>query len=181
MTGSQGVCGGVIVYGRSDATLKPGGVRIGTAEIYRIVENLPEVTDSLVIGQPWRGDIRVVLYIKLKLGFSLDNLLKSKIRNTLQTKASAKHAPGLIIEVDKIPYTRSGKKVELAVKKAVEGQAVLNRDALKNPGTPQRRVLVWPAPPHNVGCSLAAQAPSTFSWAWLAHCGLRRHSRADVT
>lgn len=80
-----------------------------------------------------------------------------------------------------IPYTLSGKKVELAVKKAVEGQAVLNRDALKNPGTPQRRVLVWPAPPHNVGCSLAAQAPSTFSWAWLAHCGLRRHSRADVT
>lgn len=133
ITGSQGKCGGVIVYGRSDATLKPGGVRIGTAEIYRIVENLPEVADSLVIGQPWRGDIRVVLYIKLKLGFSLDNLLKSKIRSTLQTKASAKHAPGLIIEVDKIPYTRSGKKVELAIRDIAMGLEPTNREALQDP------------------------------------------------
>ena len=133
ITGSQGTCGGVIVYGRSDATLKPGGVRIGTAEIYRIVENLPEVADSLVIGQPWRGDIRVVLYIKLKLGFSLDNLLKSKIRSTLQTKASAKHAPGLIIEVDKIPYTRSGKKVELAIRDIAMGLEPTNREALQDP------------------------------------------------
>ena len=133
MTGSQGVCGGVIVYGRSDAILKPGGVRIGTAEIYRIVEDLPEVADSLVIGQPWRGDIRVVLYVKLKSGFSLDNVLQSRIRSALQTKASARHAPGLIIEVDKIPYTRSGKKVELAIRDIAMGLEPTNREALQDP------------------------------------------------
>ena len=133
MTGSNGTCGGVIVYGRSDATLKPGGVRIGTAEIYRIVEELSEVEDSLVIGQPWRGDIRVVLYIKPIQGRQLDDELKSAIREALKTKASARHVPGLILQVEKIPYTRSGKKVELAVRDIAIGRSPANRDSLADP------------------------------------------------
>ena len=132
-TGSQGTCGGVIVYGRSDATLKPGGVRIGTAEIYRIVEDLPEIDDSIVIGQPWRGDIRVVLYVKLEDACELTPALESKIRTALKTQASARHVPGLIIKVNRIPYTRSGKKVELAVRDIAMGCEPANREALQDP------------------------------------------------
>ena len=125
--------GGVIMYGRSDATLNPGGVRIGTAEIYRQVEQLEEIEDSLVVGQNWKNDVRVVLFVKLAEGVSLTDELKDKIRQTIRTNASPRHVPAKIIAVPDIPYTLNMKKVELAVKKTIQGQAVLNKDALKNP------------------------------------------------
>ena len=133
ITESQGRCGGIVVYGRSDATLNPGGVRIGTAEIYRVVEQLPEVVDSLVIGQPFRDDIRIVLYVKLDSGITLSDELQQKIRRTLGQQASARHIPGLVIQVAKIPYTRSGKKVELAVRDIALGLEPSNREALQDP------------------------------------------------
>ena len=125
--------GGVVIYGRSDATLNPGGVRIGTAEIYRQMEQLPEIEDSLVIGQNWQNDVRVVLFVKLTADVQLTDDLKSKIRATIRTNASPRHVPRKIIEVPAIPYTLNRKKVELAVKKIIEGQPVLNKDALSNP------------------------------------------------
>ena len=125
--------GGVVIYGRSDATLNPGGVRIGTAEIYRQMEQLPESEDSLVIGQNWQNDVRVVLFVKLTADVQLTDDLKSKIRATIRTNASPRHVPRKIIEVPAIPYTLNMKKVELAVKKIIEGQPVLNKDALSNP------------------------------------------------
>ena len=133
LTGSQGSCGGIIVHGRSDATLKPGGVRIGTAEIYRVVESLTEVDDSIVVGQPWRGDIRVVLFVKLAENIELDDKLKSRIRDWIRREASARHVPALIIQVPEIPYTRSGKKVELAVRAIVCGDELSNRGSISNP------------------------------------------------
>ncbi|MBA63440.1 MAG: acetoacetate--CoA ligase [Planctomycetaceae bacterium] len=133
LTGTQGRCGGVIVYGRSDATLNPGGIRIGTAEIYRVVEQLSAVEDSLVIGQPWRNDIRIVLYVKLRAGRHLTDELQQEIRVSLAERASARHVPGLIIEVEKIPYTRSGKKVELAVRDIAMGIEPSNRKVLQDP------------------------------------------------
>jgi acetoacetyl-CoA synthetase len=126
--------GGVVIYGRSDATLNPGGVRIGTAEIYRLVEGLPQVEDSLVVGQDWKGDVRVILFVKLAQGQSLTEDLKKTITATLRTNASPRHVPAKIIAVPEIPYTLNMKKVELAVKKAIEGKAILNKDALSNPG-----------------------------------------------
>ncbi len=125
--------GGVIIYGRSDATLNPGGVRIGTAEIYRQVETLDEVEDGLVIGQQWNHDIRVILFVRMKEGISLTEDLKNRIKKTIRENASPRHVPAKIIEVPDIPYTLNMKKVELAVKKVVHNQPVLNRDALKNP------------------------------------------------
>ncbi len=125
--------GGVIIYGRSDATLKPSGVRIGTAEIYRQVELIPEITDSLVVGQDWDNDVRIILFIKLREGVQLADELVNKIRTTIRQNASPRHAPAKIIPVDDIPYTISGKKVELAVRKLIHGQEVQNRDALANP------------------------------------------------
>lgn len=125
--------GGLIIYGRSDATLNPGGVRIGTAEIYRQVEQLDEVDDSLVIGQDWKNDVRVILFVKLANGYSLDKPLANKIREAIRTNASPRHVPAKIIDVPDIPYTLNMKKVELAVKKVVQGKPVLNKDALKNP------------------------------------------------
>ncbi len=125
--------GGVVIYGRSDATLNPGGVRIGTAEIYRQVESLEEIEDSLVVGQSWKGDIRVVLFVKLKPGQALTDELQKTIRTTLRSNASPRHVPAKIIPVADIPYTLNMKKVELAVKKVIEGKAVLNKDALSNP------------------------------------------------
>ena len=125
--------GGVAIYGRSDATLNPGGVRIGTAEIYRLVEAVPGVEDSLVIGQSWKNDVRVVLFVKLAEGIELTEELKDTIRQTLRTNASPRHVPAKIIGVPAVPYTLNMKKVELAVKKVVEGLPVLNRDALSNP------------------------------------------------
>jgi acetoacetyl-CoA synthetase len=125
--------GGVIIYGRSDATLNPGGVRIGTAEIYRQVETLDEVEDSLVIGQQWNNDVRVILFVRMKEGISLTEDLKNRIKKTIRENASPRHVPAKIIGVPDIPYTLNMKKVELAVKKVVHNQPVFNRDALKNP------------------------------------------------
>ena len=125
--------GGVTIYGRSDATLNPGGVRIGTAEIYRQVEQLDEIEDSLVIGQPWKNDVRVILFVKMMAGYALTDDLKDKIRNTIRANASPRHVPAKIVEVPDVPYTLNMKKVELAVKKAIAGQKVLNKDALRNP------------------------------------------------
>ena len=125
--------GGFVIYGRSDATLNPGGVRIGTAEIYRQMDQLAEIDDSLVIGQSWNNDIRVVLFVKMAPGMELTDALKNKIRTTIRTNASPRHVPQKIIEVPAIPYTLNMKKVELAVKKIIEGKPVLNKDALSNP------------------------------------------------
>jgi acetoacetyl-CoA synthetase len=125
--------GGVIVYGRSDATLNPGGVRIGTAEIYRQVETIPEILDSLVVGQDWENDVRVILFVKLPAGHELDESLLKRIRNAIRKNASPRHVPAKIIAVPDIPYTLSGKKVELAVRNVVHGREVKNRFALANP------------------------------------------------
>jgi acetoacetyl-CoA synthetase len=125
--------GGVKIYGRSDATLNPGGVRIGTAEIYRVVEALPEINDSLVVGQEWKGDERVVLFIKLNPGVSLDQPLVDKIKMVIREQCSPRHVPSKIIPIADIPYTINGKKVEVAVKKIIHGEAVVNQDALANP------------------------------------------------
>jgi len=125
--------GGITMYGRSDATLNPGGVRIGTAEIYRQVEMLDEIEDSLVVGQNWKNDVRVILFVKIAGGHELTDDLKNKIRKTIRTNASPRHVPAKIIEVPDVPYTLNMKKVELAVKKTIQGEAVLNKDALKNP------------------------------------------------
>jgi len=125
--------GGVTFYGRSDAILKPSGVRIGTAEIYEVVETLPEIADSLAIGQSWKGDQRIILFVKLAPGFKLTEDLKNIIRNVLRNKASPRHVPSLILETPDIPYTFSNKKVEIAVTNIIHGEPVTNRDALTNP------------------------------------------------
>ena len=125
--------GGVVMLGRSDATLNPGGVRIGTAEIYRQLEQLPEIDDSVVVGQNWKDDVRVILFVKLAPGHELTEALKAKIKQTIRTNASPRHVPAKILSTPEIPYTLNMKKVELAVKKIIEGRAVLNRDALGNP------------------------------------------------
>ena len=125
--------GGAVIYGRSDATLNPGGVRIGTAEIYRQVEALEEIEDSLVIGQKWKNDVRVVLFVKPAPGHNLDEALRQKIRDTIRANASPRHVPAKILKAPDIPYTLNMKKVELAVKRVVEGAKATNRDALKNP------------------------------------------------
>lgn len=125
--------GGVKIFGRSDATLNPGGVRIGTAEIYRQIDQMPEIEDSLVIGQNWKNDVRVILFVKTAPGVALDEALKDRIRALIRANASPRHVPAKIIAVPDVPYTLNMKKVELAVKKMVEGKPVDNRDALKNP------------------------------------------------
>jgi acetoacetyl-CoA synthetase len=124
---------GVIMYGRSDATLNPGGVRIGTAEIYRQVETMDEIEDSLVVGQDWDNDVRVILFVKLKDSMELTDELVNKIKTTIKMNATPRHVPAKIIPVADIPYTINMKKVELAVKKVIEGKPVLNTDALSNP------------------------------------------------
>ncbi|MFW5901990.1 MAG: acetoacetate--CoA ligase, partial [Thermodesulfobacteriota bacterium] len=125
--------GGVKIYGRSDATLNPGGVRIGTAEIYRQVDLLDEIADSIVVGQSWKNDVRVVLFVKMAEGCQLTDELKQKIRKHIRSEATPRHVPAKIIEVPDIPYTLNMKKVELAVKNMIEGRSVKNRDALQNP------------------------------------------------
>jgi len=125
--------GGVIIYGRSDATLNPGGVRIGTAEIYRQVENIPEVLDSLVVGQDWDNDVRVLLFVKLRDGVELTADLIKHIKTTIRRNTTPRHVPAKVIAIADIPYTISGKKVELAVRKVIHNQAVKNKDALANP------------------------------------------------
>ena len=133
LTESQGTAGGIVVYGRSDATLNPAGVRIGTAEIYRLVETLPEVEDSIVIGQPWKGDARVVLFVKLSSGVFFSDELMVKIKKTIRSGATPRHVPAIIFPVEKIPYTISGKKVELAVLEVVQGRYPKNKEALADP------------------------------------------------
>jgi len=125
--------GGVIMYGRSDATLNPGGVRIGTAEIYRQVDLLEEIEDCVVVGQNWKNDVRVILFVKMTQGYELTDEIVAKIKNTIRTTASPRHVPALILPVPDIPYTHNMKKVELAVKKVIHNQPVLNKDALSNP------------------------------------------------
>jgi len=125
--------GGVTFYGRSDAVLKPSGVRIGTAEIYNQVEKLEEIADSLAIGQIWEGDQRIILFVKLALGVSLTEDLKNKIRKTLREKASPRHVPTIIMPMPDAPYTLNMKKVEGAVTNIIHGRPVVNRDALMNP------------------------------------------------
>jgi len=124
---------GMVIHGRSDAVLNPGGVRIGTAEIYRQVEQLDEVAESLVIGQDWQGDVRVVLFVRLREGLKLDDALVEKIKGRIRANTTPRHVPGKIVQVTDIPRTRSGKIVELAVRNLVHGQPVKNVEALANP------------------------------------------------
>jgi acetoacetyl-CoA synthetase len=125
--------GGVVMYGRSDATLNPGGVRIGTAEIYRIIDQMDEVEDSVVVSQSWKNDVRVLLFVKMSDGFHLNDQLRDKIKQLIRTKASPRHVPKKIISIPDIPYTLNMKKVELAVTKTIHGQPVGNEDSLRNP------------------------------------------------
>ncbi len=124
---------GFIIYGRSDATLNPGGVRIGTAEIYRQVEQLPEIIESLAVGQQWNGDERIVLFVRLRDGLDLDDDLRARIANRLRAHASPRHVPAKIVQVADLPRTKSGKLVELAVRQIIHGRDVKNREALANP------------------------------------------------
>jgi acetoacetyl-CoA synthetase len=124
---------GMVIHGRSDAVLNPGGVRIGTAEIYRQVEQLDEVAESLVIGQDWQNDVRVVLFVRLRDGLRLDDALAAKIKSRIRANTTPRHVPAKIVQVTDIPRTRSGKIVELAVRNLVHGQPVKNVEALANP------------------------------------------------
>ena len=126
---------GMIIYGRSDAVLNPGGVRIGTAEIYRQVEQLHDVVESLVIGQSWDDDVRVVLFVHLREGLTLDEELIAKIKHQIRSNTTPRHVPARIVQVTEIPRTKSGKIVELAVREVVHGRPVKNREALANPQT----------------------------------------------
>jgi acetoacetyl-CoA synthetase len=125
--------GGVIIYGRSDATLNPGGVRIGTAEIYRQVEKLDEVIESICVGQDYEGDVRVVLFLRLRDGVELDDDLRDRIRRTIRANATPRHVPAVILAVPDIPRTVSGKITELAVRDVIHGRPVKNTSALANP------------------------------------------------
>jgi acetoacetyl-CoA synthetase len=129
--------GGMVIYGRSDAVLNPGGVRIGTAEIYRQVEHLPEVLESLAIGQDWppgrHGDVRVVLFVRLREGLTLDAALIAAIKNQIRANTTPRHVPARVVQVADIPRTRTNKIVELAVRHVVHGRAVKNIEALANP------------------------------------------------
>jgi acetoacetyl-CoA synthetase len=124
---------GFVILGRSDAVLNPGGVRIGTAEIYRQVERLPEIQESIAVGQEWEGDVRVVLFVRLRPGAQLDDTLAKRIRDTIRANTTPRHVPARIIAVPDIPRTISGKIVELAVRNVIHGRAVRNTDALANP------------------------------------------------
>ena len=125
---------GLIIYGRSDAVLNPGGVRIGTAEIYTAVEGLEEVAEALAVGQDWQGDVRVVLFVRLQNGRQLDAALEERIRSAIRTRTTPRHVPAKIIAVPDLPRTLSGKLTELAVRNVIHGLPVQNRDALANPG-----------------------------------------------
>ncbi|MBI2090498.1 MAG: acetoacetate--CoA ligase [Deltaproteobacteria bacterium] len=125
--------GGITFYGRSDSTLKPSGVRIGTAEIYAVADSIEGIADSLAIGQNWQGDQRVILFVKMSKGVALTDKLKSRLKKEIKEKASPRHIPALIVEVPDIPYTFNMKKVESAVTNIVNGKPVTNRDALINP------------------------------------------------
>ena len=125
---------GLVIYGRSDAVLNPGGVRIGTAEIYSAVESLPQISEALAVGQDWQGDVRVVLFVRLRAGVELDEALRKAIRATIRAHTTARHVPARIIAVPDLPRTLSGKLTELAVRNVIHGLPVKNADALANPG-----------------------------------------------
>ncbi len=125
--------GGVKIFGRSDATLNPSGVRIGTAEIYRVVEAMDEISDSIVVGQNWDNDVRVLLFVKTAANVELNEDLKKKIKKNIRDNTTPRHVPALILPVSDIPCTLNGKKVELAVRNMIEGKPVTNKDALANP------------------------------------------------
>jgi acetoacetyl-CoA synthetase len=125
--------GGLVIHGRSDATLNPGGVRIGTAEIYRQVERLPEVLESLVVAQEWEEDVRIVLFVRLRDGLALDDALCERIRREVRASASPHHVPKKIVQVADLPRTLNGKLSELAVRAVIHGRPVVNADALANP------------------------------------------------
>ena len=124
---------GLVIYGRSDAVLNPGGVRIGTAEIYRQVEQLPEVEEAICVGQDWQGDVRVVLFTRLREGLTLDDELVARIRVRIRSECTPRHVPAKVIQVADIPRTRSGKITELAVRAVIHGEEVKNKQALANP------------------------------------------------
>ena len=125
--------GGFVIYGRSDTTLNPGGVRLGTAEIYSIVEKLEEVQESIVIGQSWNNDVRIILFIVLNQDYNLTSKIKEKIENAIRINASPRHVPAKIISILEIPKTKNGKLVEMAVKQTIEGETIKNLEALANP------------------------------------------------
>jgi len=124
---------GLIIHGRSDATLNPGGVRIGTAEIYRQVEQVPEVVESIAVGQDWDGDVRIILFVRLKAGVTLDDVLTEKLKRQIRSGASPRHVPAKIIQITDIPRTKSGKITELAVRDVIHGRKIKNIEALANP------------------------------------------------
>jgi len=125
--------GGIIMSGRSDATLNPQGVRIGTAEIYRLLEQMEEIADSVVVGQDWNSNVRVILFVVMAEGVELTEDVKTKIKQTLRTNASPRHVPAKIVAVPDVPYTLNMKKVELAVRDVIHNRSVHNREALSNP------------------------------------------------
>ncbi|MBN9565846.1 MAG: acetoacetate--CoA ligase [Alphaproteobacteria bacterium] len=125
--------GGLIIYGRSDAILNPGGVRIGTGEIYRQVEQIPEIVESIAVGQDWNNDVRIILFVKLKKGAVLDDELINRVKKQIRLNASPRHMPSKVIQVPDIPRTKSGKIVELAVRNVIHGRPVMNVEALANP------------------------------------------------
>jgi acetoacetyl-CoA synthetase len=125
--------GGMIIHGRSDTTLNPGGVRIGTSEIYRQVEQVDDVVESIVIGQDWEGDVRIVLFVILRPGLILGDELVQRIRSRVRVNCSPRHVPERIVQVSDIPRTKSGKITEIAVRDVVHGRQVKNREALANP------------------------------------------------
>ncbi|MGD9251665.1 MAG: acetoacetate--CoA ligase [Desulfobacterales bacterium] len=125
--------GGVVIFGRSDATLNPGGVRIGTAEIYRQIDPIEEIADCVVVGQQWQNDVRVILFVQMAPGHVLTDELRNRVRAAIRANASPRHVPAKIVAVADIPYTLNMKKVELAVRKVIHGEPVTNKDALRNP------------------------------------------------
>jgi acetoacetyl-CoA synthetase len=139
--------GGFVIHGRSDATLKPQGVRIGTAEIYRIVESLPQVEECVAVGQDTAGGQRILLFVKLRAGESLSAELSGLIKRRLGEEASPRHVPAAIVEVPELPHTRSGKLVELAIRDVVHGRPVRNREALANPDSLNFFAQAAEAPP----------------------------------
>jgi acetoacetyl-CoA synthetase len=124
---------GFVIYGRSDTTLNPGGVRLGTAEIYSVVEKFEEIKEAIAIGQSWQNDIRIILFVVLNEGYELNVEIKNKIKKAIKSNASPRHVPSKIISIFDIPKTKNGKLVELAVKQTVEGKPIKNLEALANP------------------------------------------------
>ena len=125
--------GGYIIYGRSDATLNPGGVRLGTAEIYSVIENFKEVKESIVVGQKWDNDVRIILFVVMSKSYSLNDDIILRLKKRIRSEASPRHVPSKIIQVSDIPRTKNGKIVELAVKNIIEGSKIKNVQALAHP------------------------------------------------